>query len=67
MTVEEVTYRCDECKRTELIGSEMGKFHDGLCGICRRCLVRMNGPEVKPSRGTNRTPPKPKRRKRAKR
>lgn len=57
-------FECDGCGRKGLAQSEMGKFHGGNCGYCRRCLVKVEGPAVRLGRGTNRTPPKKKRKKR---
>lgn len=61
------TYQCDECRRTGLQAADMGKFCGTAanCGVCRACLRRMEGPAVsRLPRGTNRTPPKKRRKKR---
>lgn len=61
---DEPRFRCDECGAEHLVRSDMGKFHDGPCGVCIACLRRLGeygGGKV--ARGTNRPPAKKRRRK----
>jgi len=67
MSVVLTLCRCDNCGRSDIEPAEIGKFHGETCGICNACLARMGETgSYRTTRGTNRTTPKPKRRKRVK-